>query len=57
LNQDKNYNSTPQKQSSVVFKRSQISSTPKMKGSTPKQKIEVIIDGDNDHDYLKDEEE
>jgi hypothetical protein len=28
-----------------------------MKGSTLKQKIEVIIDGDNDHDYLKDEEE
>jgi hypothetical protein len=28
-----------------------------MRGSTPKQKIEVIIDGDNDHEYLKDEEE
>jgi hypothetical protein len=38
----------------VSFKRSQIVAVSKNRGSTPKHKIEVIIDGDDDNDYVKD---
>ena len=40
----------------LSFKRSQIVAVSKVRGMTPKHKIEVIIDGDDDNDYMKDEE-